>query len=113
MEGIFLIVGGELTGSATETIVASRAVARLTIAMEIKAAKSRLLGLNFSRSSGTITVSIFSSGAISVSILYMEIVDQCACRNSKCSKEKRSGLLTRAQIESKALRFCYGGTVDR
>ena len=64
-------------------IVASRAVARLTMAIEMKAAMSRLLGLNFSGSSGATTVSILSSGAISVCILYKESVDQGARRNSK------------------------------
>ena len=74
--------GGKLTGRAIEMIVASRAVARLTMAIEMKAAMSRLLGLNFSGSSGATTVSILSSGAFSVCILYMETVDQGARRNS-------------------------------
>ena len=77
------IVESKLTGKATEMIVASRAVARLTMAMEMKAAMSRLLGLNFSGSSGATTVSILFSGTISVCILYMESVDQGVCRNRK------------------------------
>ena len=40
-----------LTGKATEMMVASRAVTRLTIAIEVKAARSRHPGLNFSTSS--------------------------------------------------------------
>ncbi len=40
-----------LTGKATEMMVASKAVARLTTAIEIKAARSRQPGLNFSTSS--------------------------------------------------------------
>ena len=40
-----------LTGRATEIMVASKAQARLTMAMEVKAARSRHPGLNFSTSS--------------------------------------------------------------
>ena len=40
-----------LTGKATDMMVASKAQARLTIAMEVKAARSRHPGLNFSTSS--------------------------------------------------------------
>ena len=41
-----------LTGKATDMMVASNAQARLTIAIEVKAASSRHPGLNFSISSG-------------------------------------------------------------
>ena len=80
---IISIVERKLTGRATETIVASRAVARLTKAIEMKAAMSRLLGLNFSGSSEATTGSTLFSGPVSVSILYTESVDQGACRNSR------------------------------
>lgn len=41
-----------LTGKATDMMVASKAQARLTIAIEVKAASNRHPGLNFSISSG-------------------------------------------------------------
>lgn len=42
-----------LTGKATELMVASRAVARLTMAIEVKEARSRHPRLNFSTSSAS------------------------------------------------------------
>lgn len=60
-----------LTGKATEMMVASKAQARLTIAIETKAARSRHPGLNFSTSSGfSISSEVeVASGSILFSIL--------------------------------------------
>jgi len=43
-----------LTGKAIDMMVTSKAVARLTMAIDVKAAKSRHPGLNFSGSSGCV-----------------------------------------------------------
>ena len=92
---MYSIGEGKLTGKATEMIAASGAVARLTMAIEMKVAMSRLLGLNLSGSSGATTVSILFSRTISVCRLYMDRVDQGLCRNSRRSQNNRTGLLTR------------------
>lgn len=65
----------ELTGKATEIMVASKAVARLTTAIEVKAARSRHPGLNFSISAGfelvvgSMSVSVFSGSIISAFLI--------------------------------------------
>ena len=66
-----------LTGKATETIVASKAQARLTMAIEVKADRSRHPGLNFSISSefefsfpnGSVISSIFSGPTVSCLVI--------------------------------------------